>query len=136
MDAFLTYLDQLDQPGAPSRPWSAPGDASGWVAPGVQVKARHVAGVRRHEVIPGAVPEDGGAERIAVHRDTSAGRTEDGDDRGRSARRGTHSQTRRQRLVGVLDTGQPDVHEILIDIQPHAAVGLRDVAAVLVQPMM
>src|SRR5262249_49779388 len=80
----LSHLDQLD---ARSWPWSAPRDASGWVAPGVDVEARHVAGVRRHEVIPDAVPEDGVAEGIAVHRDRAAGRTEDGDGRSRGARR-------------------------------------------------
>ena len=47
-----------------------------------------------------------------------------------------HPQVRHHRLIGVLDAGQPDVHEILIDIQRDAAVGLRDIAAVLVQPMV
>src|SRR5215475_8787580 len=133
MDAFRSYLDQ---PGAPWPPRSAPGDASSWVGPGVEVVARHVAGVRRHDVIPDAVPGDGVAVGIAVHRDRAAGRTEDGDGRSRGARRGTHLQGRHHCLVRVLDTGQPDVHEVLIDIYGNAAVGLRDVAAGLVQPLV
>src|SRR5215475_12609840 len=131
MDAFPSHLGRLC---APSCPWSAPRDASGWVAPGVEVEARHVAGGRRDDVIPDTVPEDGVAEAIAVDRDRAAGRTEDDDGPGRSARRGTDPQTRRQRPVGVLDGGQPDVHVILIDVQCDAAKGLRDVAAALVQP--
>ena len=54
-------------------------DARGRVAPGAEVKARHEAVVRLHDVVPDIVPKDRAAVGEAVHCHLAADRTEDGD---------------------------------------------------------
>jgi hypothetical protein len=74
-------------------------DASRRVAAGVEVEARHEAGVRLGDVIPDAIPKDRAANGEAVHLHLAAGLPQYRDDRGGGGRRLTHMQVLGQRVI-------------------------------------